>query len=234
MCGRYVSPDQAAIERFWDIRGQRSESEVVKALTANYNTAPTQRVPVLRVVREVAGGRELAAMRWGLVPFWARGKPPDYSTINARAETIETAASYRGPWQRGQRCIMPMAGFYEWQVQEDTSKQPYYIQPSGDGEQFAVAGLWETSTTDDGEAVLSCTIITMAANELMAAIHNTKARMPLILLKEDVDTWLGGTADEARSLIRPYPAGLMRAHKVSKRVNTPKNNDAALMDETEG
>jgi putative SOS response-associated peptidase YedK len=89
MCGRYVSPDDAAIER---------EFNLVHAewkFPTNYNVAPTQQVPVIRYVE---GARQGITLRWGLVPFFAKGEPPKYSTINARVETVETAASYRGPW----------------------------------------------------------------------------------------------------------------------------------------
>src|SRR5277367_1235570 len=96
MCGRYVSPGEADFEREFSIIPHW------EALQPSYNVAPTQSVPV---IREVAGAREGVKLRWGLVPFFARGVPPKYSTINARIETIETAASYRGSWQRAQRCI---------------------------------------------------------------------------------------------------------------------------------
>ncbi len=85
----------------------------------------TQKVPVVRLGAD--GVREGVALRWGLVPFFAHGEPPKYSTINARIETVESAASYRGPWKRGQRCLLPATGFYEWHVNDDGRKQAYYI-----------------------------------------------------------------------------------------------------------
>jgi putative SOS response-associated peptidase YedK len=96
MCGRYVSPDEASIEREFNL--VRKEQEIAPS----YNVAPTQKVPVIRTVD---GIRKLEQLRWGLIPFFAKGEPPKYSTINARIETVETAASYRGPWRRGQRCV---------------------------------------------------------------------------------------------------------------------------------
>jgi len=230
MCGRYVSPGQAAIEREWDLRNAVSDRFLRKAFASSYNVAPTQQVPILRVLREQEGKRELLPMRWGLVPFWAKGVPPKYSTINARAETIETAASYRGPWKRGQRCIFPVQGFYEWQVQADGSKEPWYIRPAGDDELFAIGGLWDSSIDDEGGEILSCTLLTLDANELLAEIHNDKKRMPLILPRESVAIWLSGSAEAAKALIQPYPAELMRAHRVSKRVNKPANNEPSLIE----
>jgi len=228
MCGRYVTPDEASIERAYALTARQWGPWMHEAYSASYNVAPTQRVPVLRVIRDVGGERQLEPMRWGLIPSWAP-EPQKYSTINARVETIENAATWRGPWRHGQRCIMPAAGFYEWQVQGDGKKRPHYVQPAGEGELFSIAGLWERSTDVFGEDVLSCALITLPANELMAEIHNSKQRMPAILAPEDVDTWLTGTVEQAKALLQPYPSELMRAHPVSTRVNTPRNNDPQLV-----
>jgi putative SOS response-associated peptidase YedK len=220
MCGRYVSPDDAAIEREFNL--VRTEWH----FPASYNVAPTHKVPVVRVID---GERRLARLHWGLIPFWAKGVAPKYSTINATVEKLQDAATWRGPWKRGQRCIMPALGFFEWQVQADgKTKQPYYITLN-DQEIFGLAGLWDSSPGADGVTVESCTIVTMPANKLMREIHNVKQRMPAILAKEDRDTWLSGTPDDAFHVIRQYPDTHMLATPVSKRVNTPKNNDAELI-----
>ena len=91
------------------------------------------------------------------------------------------------------------------------------------------AALWDSSKRDDGVTVESCTIVTMPANALMTEIHNVKHRMPAILTKEDRDAWLTTTPDDAFKLLRQYPDTHMVATPVSKRVNTPKNNDAELI-----
>ena len=223
MCGRYVSPDDAAIEREFNlIRSPGLD------IGPNFNVAPTQMVPV---VRTVDGVRQLSRMRWGLVPFFAKGVPGPYSTINARIETIETSASYRGPWQRGQRCIIPAAGFYEWHLNEDGKKQPFYIRAVNQ-EVHGYAGLWDSSKRDDGVVIESCTIVTMPANPMMAEIHNApgKQRMPVILRREDYDAWLSGSLDEARAVLKQYPADEMQAWPVSPVVNSPKNDNPKLID----
>jgi putative SOS response-associated peptidase YedK len=94
---------------------------------------------------------------------------------------------------------------------------------------FGFAGLWDSSRTDDGAALESCTIITMPANPLLAEIHNVKQRMPAILQSQDVDAWLTGSADEARAALKPYPADSMVAWPVSRQVNTPRNNHSGLI-----
>jgi putative SOS response-associated peptidase YedK len=98
MCGRYVSPEDAAIEREFNLLHTEWQ------FPASFNVAPTQLVPIVRMHDGLPEGVRL---RWGLIPFFAQGVPPKYSTINARIETVQTAASYRGPWSRGQRCDDP-------------------------------------------------------------------------------------------------------------------------------
>jgi putative SOS response-associated peptidase YedK len=221
MCGRYVSPADASIEREFNL--VRTEWQ----FPASYNVAPTQTVPVIKV----NGNAEPIGvkMHWGLIPFWAKGVQPKYSTINATIEKLTTGATWRGPWGRGRRCIMPAAGFYEWQVLPDgKSKQPYYITLN-DQEIFGFAALWDSSTRDDGVTVESCSIVTLPANALMAEIHNVKHRMPAILAKDDRQIWLTASAEEALRLLTQYPDTHMVATPVSKRVNTPKNNDAELI-----
>ena len=222
MCGRYIIRQQAKAIREWEKYGPPPFLE-------SYNVAPTQQVPILR---SRAGAPGWAMVRWGLVPYFTQGEPPKYSTINARIETFETAASYRGPWQRGQRALQLASGFYEWHVDESGRKAPYLIAVA-DQDLFSFAGLWDCSTKDDGTAVESVVHITMPANELMADIHNTgnnPHRMPAIVRAEDRDAWLSGTPQEARAVLAPYPAGLMVAYEVSTRVNSVKNNDPSLIE----
>jgi putative SOS response-associated peptidase YedK len=221
MCGRYVSPDEASIEREFNLVHTEWQ------FPPSYNVAPTQNVPVVRVNKE--GEHTVAPLHWGLIPFWAKGVQPKYSTINATIEKLTDAATWRGPWKRGQRCAVVATGFYEWQVQADgKTKQPYYIHLN-DQDIFGFAGLWDSSVSAAGDVVESCTIVTLPANRLMAEIHNVKHRMPAILAREDRDTWLKGSADDALRVVKQYPETHMVATPVSKRVNTPKNNDPDLI-----
>jgi len=186
-------------------------------LKPRYNVAPTQMVPIVRL--DPAGQREIAMLRWGLIPFWAKDDKIGYKTINARAETVATAPSFRAAFKK-RRCLVPANGFYEWKKVEDGSKQPYLIGVR-DGSPFSFAGLWER--WDKGEApVETFTIITGEPNSLVADLHN---RMPVILDPDDYDAWLMA-ADTAipQALLQPFPAQLMQAYPVSKRVNSPKND----------
>jgi putative SOS response-associated peptidase YedK len=122
-----------------------------------YNVAPTQSVPV---VRPSDGGPEGLMMRWGLIPFFAKGVPPKYSTINAALKKIETGQVWRGPWGRAQRCLMPAAGFYEWHLNSEGRKSPFFIHLA-DPDVFTLAALWDRSYKEDGTGIESCALITM-------------------------------------------------------------------------
>jgi len=223
MCGRYILRMQDKYLREWQLHGPPAW------VTVSYNIAPTQQVPIMRM-RE--GKPEAVMVRWGLIPAFARGEPGKFATINARIETFEGAASYRGPWRRGQRCIQPASGFYEWHVDAHGRKSPYLITLA-DQEVFGFAALWDRSVRADGTVVESCAHLTLPANELMADIHNGGShpgRMPAILRREDQETWLNGSPQEARAALAVYPADLMVAHPVSTRVNSVRNNDPELIE----
>lgn len=220
MCGRYVSPDEASIEREFNLVHMEWK------FPTSFNVAPTEEVPVIRMRK---GIRQGVRLRWGLIPYFAQGIPPRYSTINARIETVQSAPSYRGAWSRGQRCLVAARGFYEWQTQSDGKRRvPYYIHLD-DQEIFAFAGLWDASRTAEGHWVESCVHITMPANKLVGEIHNTQRRMPAILAREDREAWLEGSAEEAWRALKPYPDDHMVAWPVSTRVNKPENDDPQLL-----
>jgi putative SOS response-associated peptidase YedK len=218
MCGRFIAKTDHAWQNFFTLKKPPPRFE-------SYNITPSQLIPV---VRHREDGNECELLRWGLIPFFAHGIAGKFSTINARVETLATSPAFRGPWKRGQRCIVPANGFYEWQLRADGSKQPYYISLA-DQELFGFAGLWDRSVAADGTAIESATIITMDANPLMAGIHNSKARMPALLAHADTDTWLSGSPEQARSTLQQYPAELMLAWPVSTRVNAPKHNGPELI-----
>jgi putative SOS response-associated peptidase YedK len=194
---------------------------------ASWNVAPSQSSPVLI---HSAAGTACELMRFGLIPYFAKGVAGAYSTINARVETIATSPAYRGAWKRAQRCLVLANGFYEWHTEPDgKTRTPWYIQLA-DQPVFAMAGLWDESKPEGAPAIRSFTIVTLPASPLMAQIHNDKLRQPALLTHADCDTWLSGTADAARAVLRQYPDELLSAWPVSRRVNSPKNDDATLIE----
>src|SRR5690606_31655344 len=165
------------------------------------------------------GRSELTLMRWGLIPFWAKDIEIGNKLINARAETLAEKPSFRGALKY-RRCIIPADGFYEWQKQE-SGKQPFNIRRH-DHEPLGFAGLWEEWGKD---RLHSFTIITTAANQDVKPLHD---RMPVMLDKADYAAWL---EDGETALLKPCPAALLEAYPVSKRVNSPAHNDAALLEQ---
>lgn len=169
------TPRDRIIERFRIAR----DLATLDALFARYNIAPSQSVAAIRVLSGEEG-RELVSLRWGLIPHWAKEAKSEYSTINARAETVAEKPTFRAAFRR-RRCLIPADGFFEWSPTPDgTGKQPWYVTRK-DGGLFAFAGLlerWEPADGMEGQAVDSCTIIVTEANDLLRRIHD---RMPVIL-----------------------------------------------------
>jgi len=187
-----------------------------------YNLAPSQRAPVIRQAPD--GHRELVMMRWGLIPSWSKDAAIAYKTINARAETVATAPSYRAAFKT-RRCLIPASGFFEWK-QEGPRKQPYMICHK-DGSPLSLAGLWER-WEGGPEPVETFTIITTTPNALLATIHN---RMPVIVEPENFDVWLEPKESPgAVKLLRAYPEGRLEATPVSTRINNPRNDDPELIE----
>ncbi len=224
MCGRYILANLAKAEKVFGVKRQHWHG------MQSYNVAPAREVPVVRVASTADGGeREGVMMRWGLIPPFLRGEPPKYATSNARIETMEASPAFRGPWTKGQRCIVPAQGFYEWQMLPDAPKQPWFIGLTND-ELMPLAGLWDRSVKADRTVVESFTIITLPANDFMARLESEKQRMPAILRTEDVEAWLSGTPEQARAALIQYPGEQLRTHKVSPRVNSAKNDDESLLE----
>jgi putative SOS response-associated peptidase YedK len=220
VCGKYILAQAAKAERAMGIQRGRWD------YPTSYRVLPTEQVPVVVMA---AGEREAVQMRWGLIPYWAHGVPLKASTINATAERIASAPSYRDAWSRGQRCLLVMGGFYEPHVNADGSRDPYFVRLA-DREVFGVAGLWDRSRRADGSYVLSCTLITVPANPLLAEVHNGKQRMPAILGEKDHASWLSGTPPQARAALAPYADERMVAWRVRRSVNNPRQrNDASLI-----
>jgi putative SOS response-associated peptidase YedK len=211
MCGRFTlkSPGRIKFDR---VHGSN-----LPPLFPRYNIAPSQNV--LAVVQN-DGEREAASLQWGLIPSWSKdGK----GFINARSETIEDKPSFSESFQR-RRCLIPADGFYEWQRLGKIA-QPYYFQMQ-DESPFAFAGIWDEWQAD-GKAIASCAIITTAANELLARIHD---RMPVILPSESQDKWLDDESEPGtlRNLLAPFPASEMLSHAVGYDVNHPKIDEEYL------
>ncbi len=190
-----------------------------------FNIAPTQVIPLVR-----AGGggrREWAPCRWGLIPSWAKDLKIGARMINARSETASEKPSFKRALL-SRRCLIPADGFFEWAKTPD-GKQPFHIRFS-DRRAFALAGLWERWHPSPDEIIDSFTILTTSPNSVTEEIHD---RMPVILAPETWQEWLAPSPlSPARreTLFAPYSPDEMEAVAVSKRVNSPANDDVGCLE----
>jgi putative SOS response-associated peptidase YedK len=215
MCGRFTlfEPDQVLAREF-------GVSDFPPR-SPRYNIAPSQPIAAVRATPS-GSGREIALLRWGLIPSWSKDPAAGNRLINARAETAREKPSFRNAFRR-HRCLIPTSGFYEWQRQE-RGKQPYFIRMRN-GHPFAFAGLWDRWESPDEGAVETCTILTTAANDVLAPIHD---RMPAIVPPREYDRWLDPSLkdpDALAPLLVPFPPEEMLAFPVSPRVNAPSTDD---------
>lgn len=219
MCGRYTlrTPLTVLTSQF------AAELQLPLDFRPRYNIAPTQSVLAVRQVEQGAK-RELVALRWGLIPSWAKDTKIGYSTINARGDTVAEKPAFRSAFKK-RRCLILADGYYEW-LTEDKAKLPQFYEFDG-GKPFAFAGLWEWwPGPKDGpktEPVESCTIVTTDANELCCKVHD---RMPVILNEADYDCWLDPACDDRaklEKLIKPFGVKTMTVRPVSTFVNNVKN-----------
>lgn len=193
--------------------------------SARYNLAPSQLAPIVRR-RDAGGDRELAMLKWGLVPRWAKDPNIGYSTINARAETVASKPTFREAFRR-RRCLVPASGYFEWRTEGKGPKQPYHFTRA-DGQIMTFAGLWEAWTPPAGEPPLETfTIIVGPASDQARPHHD---RMPSVLEESEFEVWLDpqAPADELQGLLRPF-AGELEIRAVSRAVNNVANDDASLL-----
>ncbi|SHG90364.1 SOS response-associated peptidase [Geodermatophilus nigrescens] len=237
MCGRYAAsrrPEDLVVEF------EAVPAEGQEPLRADFNVAPTKDVYVVRTKRERdaegsptgAGHRELRAVRWGLVPSWAKDASIGNRLLNARVESLTEKPAFRSA-ARSRRCLVPADGWYEWQKRLDSpGKQPFFIHPA-DGSTLAMAGLYEVWGKGE-DRLYTCTVVTAPAVGALTDIHD---RMPLVLPRERWADWLDPSRDDVEALTEPTPTEVVEAlelRPVGTAVNNVRNNGAELLTRVEG
>lgn len=215
MCNRYAPPRPEDVTRRW----------LPRQAVVNFPPGPVfprARGPFIRADRHSsAPQRELVVGQWALVPWFAKSATLPYSTNNARYEELAAKASFKQPWARSQRCIIPAEWFDEpcW----ETGRNVWWRFRRSDGDPWGLAGLWNTWVDRaTGELVESYTLLTLNADAhpLMQRMHKPDPKLPadaqdkrsvIPVEPEDVDTWLFGTTEEARSLVRLAPVEVFAA-----------------------
>ena len=213
MCTRYVPPDQAAIERFWNI-GRHNQPQWAEQVF------PRAHGPFVRGAGSEPGW-QLVVGQWGLIPWFAKAAKLTYSTNNARFEEIETKASYKQSWLQGKRCIIPAWSFDEpcW----ESGSNVWWNFCRADGLPWGLAGLWNDWTDKDtGEVISSYTMLTINADHhtIMSRMHRPDPKRPadqqdkrsvVAIDLSDVEAWLQGSVGDAKELMRAPSVDVLAA-----------------------
>ena len=218
MCGRFVQLPVVDL----GLPGLADLAPGLAEIQPSFNLAPTQRAAV---ILDRCEGRQVTRMAWGLLPFWAKAKGLQGSMINARIETVATKPAFRTAFKK-RRCVIPMAGYYEWSISpEDGKKDPWFIHATGP---LLAAGLWEDTSPllPDGN-LGTFTIITGDSSGVSADIHD---RMPVWLQANQIDDLMAASSDDAMAMLLASEPPAMEAYRVSRAVNTPRNNAEGLLE----
>jgi putative SOS response-associated peptidase YedK len=217
MCKRLVIPEQKDAER------EISVAQPWWKFSVRFNVAVTHRVPVVRLHELEMEG---VMMRWGFVPS-AEERGSRVGAALVRSDAILESQDYRKAWLYGQRCVIPLAGFYMWHLADGVS-QPFYVRLVNRGV-FGVAALWEKTVLDGDDVIESCALLTVPANPLVAGIDGRGRQMPAILHQQDYREWLTSAGARAQALLQPYPCERMLTHRVGPRVNYLEYDDPLLI-----
>lgn len=221
MCGRFgISTPENIDERF-------NVEDYKVSILPRYNIAPSYDIPVITK----NSPNKAILMKWGFIPQWVKDLKKARSVINARDDSVFTSGYYRGAIAH-ERCIVPFSFFYEWkkfQMDGKEQKQPYLFKVKNQ-DLMGFAGLYSVINDAEGRELNTFCIITTSPNKLMKPIHN---RMPVILHKEDEENWLteGTEVKVIKELLKPYPAKEMESWRVSTFINSPRNDNPALIEE---
>jgi putative SOS response-associated peptidase YedK len=219
MCGRYTltTPGGRALtERF------AVGDEFEPATLERFNVCPTEQIAV--VVGGEDGSRAALTVRWGLIPPWAHELGKGFQPINGKSETAADKAPFADLMARPERhCLVLADGWYEWLKAEKGGERIPFRYTLDDGGPFAFAGLW-CRRRIAGELVLSACILTCAANEICAPVHD---RMPCVLAGPDEEAaWLAGEAD---GLLSPCAAERVTVTPANPAVNKAGVEGAQLL-----
>ena len=203
MCGRYASSrrPQDLIEEF-EVVDDRVKEPLRARLQRRAHQGGLRRRRAAAVRGQVEAEppqRQLRALRWGLIPSWAKDPSIGNRMINARMETVAEKPAFRRAFA-SRRCLLPADGYFEW----------YPTDELGQGRQAAASSRSSSGRKDGGVARdgrplrdlarphprrgrprgrfrWTCTVITTEAEDDVGMIHD---RMPLMVERDRWGAWL--------------------------------------------
>ena len=179
MCYRVqINADKIKLQKRFNATFQDSELEFVGGEINGFSH------PNLPVITD-RNSTIIQPMEWGLLPSWAADKSFQKNTLNCKIETAAEKPKFRN--SLNQRCLILVSGFYEWKNVTEGKKivKQKFLLTSPNQDFFTLAGLY-----NNWNGTNTFTILTTEANELMAEIHNTKKRMPVVLKQQEEALWL--------------------------------------------
>jgi len=218
MCGRFTVGSPVKIEKRF------KTSNKLTFFKSSYNIAPSQTLPVIK--RD--SPNKIVMMKWGLL--WS--KTASHGSINIRSETTKEKPFFKR-FLLNKRCVIPADGFYEWgtlNLEGKDEKYPYHFYLTG-RKLFGFAGIYNDFKDAEGKPYYTFALLTCPPNKVVKRVHH---RMPVILDKKDEDSWLNSETNDFEKLsglLKPYPPSEMKMNIVSKRVNSPINDDKDLIKE---
>lgn len=219
MCQRYVLPEQMTAER------EFLPAAAWWKFAPKFNVVPGQYVPAIRVHD---GQTEGVMLRWGIIPSWVEAHPTGAPKVCVQSASIERSKIFRMPWLGSQRCILPVAGFYTWQLTQEKYRQPFFARLLNRSV-FGLAALWDRWVSEEDDVIESCSIICVPANDLLSDLTEGDLGMPAVLRRSHYRAWLQGTPVEAKAALRPYSSRWMEAYRVSPRINSTIVDDPGLI-----
>jgi putative SOS response-associated peptidase YedK len=217
MCYAKATPEEAELTSYIETINPAVQLEIFDYQPFYHVSGFTHpKAPVLTA----AEPQKIKPFIWGFIPHWSKTREDAMKNANVYLNTTcEKATSTYKPFFR-QRCLVFVKGFFEWQWKDEKGKEkvPYFIHMD---KPFALGGYYNSWTDKEtGEVFDTYSVITTPANELMAAIHNNKKRMPLIVPETDWSVWLDQNAqqDAILPLLKPLADGLLQCHPISKNI----------------
>jgi putative SOS response-associated peptidase YedK len=220
MCERYVTPDAEHAETEFGVERRWWQ------FSPSFNVGPSRYVPIIRMHDNQVEG---VMLRWGLIPHWAEGDEAKACAVTAPLAEGEHASATRGAWEVGRRCIVPMFGFYAWQMTWQGHRQPFFVRLVNRSV-FGVAAVWDRTEVEDGDDVIEgSALITVPPNQLLMELQGAVVPMPAILDRRDYAVWLTAAPAVAKTVLKPLQPQHMIAHPVSPRINSFQNDDEHLI-----
>ncbi|KAL7728051.1 hypothetical protein ACLKA6_017901 [Drosophila palustris] len=226
----------------------RAEFNLGRRYHASYNIAPTDITPVIVSAAHFSESSDLKCerlvmpMMWGMIPAWHKGdyRKHGLTTNNCRLEHLMDSKLYRGPFKRGQRCVVICEGFYEWQTTKPakpSEREAYLVYVPQEAEVkihdkstwspsnvklLRMAGLFDVWQDESGDKMYSYSIITFESSPIMSWMHY---RMPAILeTEQQMNDWLDFKhVSDSQALAALRPATALKWHRVNKLVNNSRN-----------